>query len=89
MVDLLITIILSGFAVTFAVELLALILWMFFNKETLYNFLTLPFSFGSLYLFYQLDKTFAVTVPATAFIALMLNKYINTKAVTSTRLNRL
>lgn len=89
MVDLLITIVLSGFAVTFAIELLALILWSFANKETLYNFLTLPLAFGALYLFYALDKTFVVAVPAIAFISLMLNKYINTKSVSSTQLRRL
>lgn len=89
MVDLLISIILAGFAVTFAIELLALLLVWFFNSDTLYTWLSLPLSFGAMYLFYELDKYLFISVPATAFVALILKRYLNSTSVTSTRLKRL
>jgi hypothetical protein len=89
MADLFISIILAGFAVTFVVELLSLVTSWFFQKETLYAVLSLPLSFGAMYVMYDITDYFFVTVPATAFIALILKKYLNTKTVTSTRLNRL
>jgi hypothetical protein len=89
MVDLFISIILAGFAVTFIVELVALMTSWFFDKEALYAVLTLPLSFGSMFVLYNLDKTFFVSVSATAFVALMLRKYLNSATVTSTRLKRL
>jgi hypothetical protein len=89
MVDLLIAVILSGFAITFAIELLALLLVWFFNKETLYTWLSLPLAFIGMFVLYNIDKTFFISVPATAFIALVLRKYLNAPVVTSTRLKRL
>lgn len=89
MVDLLIAVILSGFAITFTVELLALLLSWFLNKETLYTWLSLPLSFGTMFVLYDIERSFIVSVPATAFIALILKRYINTATVTSTRLKRL
>ena len=89
MVDLLISVILSGFAITFTVELLALLLVWFLNKETLYTWLSLPLAFGAMFVLYNIDKTFLISVPATAFIALVLKKYLNAPVVTSTRLKRL
>lgn len=89
MVNLLVSIILSGFAITFTIELIALLLSWFLNKETVYNWLSLPLSFGAMFAFYNIQKNFFVLVPATAFITLILNKYINTPSVTSTRLKRL
>jgi hypothetical protein len=62
---------------------------LFFNKETLYTWLSLPLSFGAMFIFYSIDKSFIITVPATAFVALILKKYLNTASVTSTRLKRL
>lgn len=89
MVDLLISIILSGFAVTFTVELLALLLSWFFFADALYKWLSLPLSFGAMFWLYGLDKSLVISVPATAFITLILRRYLNTPAVTSTRLKRL
>ena len=89
MVNLFVSIILSGFAVTFAIELLALLLSWFFNKETLYIWLSLPFSFGAMYVMHDIHKNLFVLVPATAFITLILNKYLNTPVAVSTRLKRL
>lgn len=89
MTDLLISVILAGTAVTFVIEFLFLITLGIFFKEKIYQVLTLPLSFGAMYVFSDIYLTFAVTVPATAFLALMLNKYLNTSQVTSTRLKRL
>ena len=89
MVDLLISVILSGFAITFTVELLALLLVWFFNKETLYTWLSLPLSFGAMSVLYNIDKSFIISVPSTAFVALILKKYLNAPVVSSTRLKRL
>lgn len=89
MVDLLISVLLSGLAVTFIVELLALMFVLFVNKETLYMFLPVPLSFGAMYAFYDIELVMLITVPATAFIALMLNKYLNKPTVISNRINRL
>lgn len=89
MVNLLISIILSGFAVTFTVELIALLTSWFFQKSALYAVLSLPLSFLAMYVLYDLQKYLFVSVPATAFIALVLNKYLNSVPVTGTRLRRL
>lgn len=89
MVNLLISVLLSGLAVTFTIEFISLITLGFFVKERIYAFLTLPLSFGALYCVTDLTTKFIVLVPATAFVALMLNKYLNTKQVTATRLPRL
>lgn len=89
MVDLLISVLLAGFAVTFVIELLHLMFSLFINKETLYAFLSVPLSFGAMYIFFGIEVAMAITVPATAFIALMLNKYLNKPTVVSNRLSRL
>jgi ABC-type amino acid transport system permease subunit len=81
MVNLLISVLLSGTAVTFAIEFFALVLAWFFDKERLYAVLSLPLSFGALFCFSKLNKTYVVAVPATAFIALILNKVINKPVV--------
>jgi len=81
MVNLLISVLLSGTAVTFGIEFLALVLAWFFDKERLYAVLSLPLSFGALFCLDNLNKTYIVLVPATAFIALILNKVINKPVV--------
>jgi hypothetical protein len=77
MVNLLISVILSGIAVTFAIELLSLGLELFVDKERIYSVLSLPLSFGALMCFYPITKAFIVSVPAIAFIVLILNKMVN------------
>ena len=89
MANLLISIILSGFAVTFVIELVALSTSWFFEKEMLYAVLSLPLSFGAMFVMHDITKSLFVSVPATAFIALILKKYLNATTVTSTRLKRL
>jgi hypothetical protein len=85
MVNLLISVLLSGLAVTFAIEFAFLALQFFFGKERLYSVLSLPLSFGALYCFYGIDKTFIVAVPAIAFVVLFINKYINKPVVLPNR----
>lgn len=89
MTDLLISIIISGFAITFALEFLYLVTLGILPKEKLYAVLTLPLSFGAMFVFTDIDSSYFVSVPATAFIALMLNKYLNTPTVVNTRLTRI
>lgn len=89
MVNLLISIILSGFAVTFAIELIALITSWFFQKPMIYAVLSLPFSFLAMFVMYKVTREMFVSVPATAFVTLVLNKYLNAASMTSTRLKRL
>ena len=89
MVNLFVSILISGFATTFVIELLALLLSWFFEKETIYRWLALPLSFGAMFALYDIGRTFIISVPATAFVTLILNKYINTPVVSSTRLRRL
>ena len=88
MVNLLITVLLSGLAVTFTIELISLALKFFMGKEKLYAVLSLPLSFGALLCFYDINLKFAVSVPAVSFIVLLINKYIN-KPITITPPRRL
>jgi hypothetical protein len=84
MVNLLISVILSGLAVTFAIEFLYLGLQLILNKEKVYSFLSLPLSFGALTCFYTISLRFVVAVPAISFIVLFINKYINKPMVLAT-----
>lgn len=84
MVNLLVSVILSGLAVTFAIEFLALGLQLLLSKEKLYSILSLPLSFGALTCFYEINIEFVVAVPAVSFIVLSINKYINKPLVLAT-----
>jgi len=84
MVNLLISIILSGLAVTFTIELVSIGLKLFFDKEKIYSILSLPLSFGALTCFYGISTKFIVAVPAISFIVLFINKYINKPLVLAT-----
>lgn len=84
MTDLLIATIITGFAVTYILELLDLsILGEFIGKSNINIFFALPLSFGGMYVFYQFDKLLFVTVPAATFVSLMLGKYLNKPTVVS------
>jgi hypothetical protein len=89
MADILVNILLTGMAVTFVVEFLDLIMLGIVTKPTLYNFLALPLSFLGLWAQINFDYDFFVLVPATAFVVMMLNKYLNKPVVVNTRLPRL
>lgn len=84
MVNLLISVILSGLAVTFAIEFLSLGLRLLLSKERIYSLLSLPLSFGALTCFYTINLKFVVAVPAVSFIVLFINKYINKPMVLAT-----
>jgi hypothetical protein len=77
MTSLLISVILAGSATTFIVEFVALWATLFFKKESIYVALSLPLSYGALYLLGCSGKSLGVSIPASAFVALMLNKYLN------------
>jgi hypothetical protein len=89
MTDILIPILLTGMAVTFVIEFLDLILLGIFTKPTLYNVLALPLSFLGLWAQLEIQYDFFSLVPATAFVVMMLNKYLNKPTVVGARLPRL
>ena len=84
MVNLLVAILLSGLAVTFTIEFLSLGLGLFFDKERIYSVLSLPLSFGALFSIQDMSEAFVVAIPATAFVVLFINRYINKPVVLTT-----
>lgn len=90
MTDLLIAVLLTGFAVTYILELLDLsIIGAWLGKSTINIVFALPLSFGGMYVFFGLTTQHLISVPATTFISLALGKYLNKPAVVSQRLQRL
>jgi hypothetical protein len=82
MTDLLIATLLTGFAVTYILELLDLsYLGAWLGKSNINIFFALPLSFGGMYTFYELDKVLLVTVPAATLVSLALGKYLNKPTV--------
>ena len=88
MTDLLITVLISGFAVTYTVEFLDLITIEFFGKNNLYKWLSLPLSFCALCSLEHLSIKLVALTPAAAFISLAISKYLN-KPVLVNNFNRL
>jgi hypothetical protein len=89
MVDLLITILIAGVAVTYVIEFIELITTGMFGVPLLNKFLTLPLSFGALVSQNSLDMQFIIAVPAIATVSLLLSKYLNKPRVVQQRLPRL
>jgi hypothetical protein len=89
MVDLLITILIAGVAVTYVIEFLELVTTGLFGVPLLNKFLTLPLSFGALISQNSLSTQFIIAVPAIATVALLLSKYLNKPRVVQQRLPRL
>ena len=89
MVDLLITILIAGVAVTYVIEFIELITTGMFGVPLLNKFLTLPLSFGALISQNSLNMQFIIAVPAIATVALLLSKYLNKPRVVQQRLPRL
>jgi hypothetical protein len=89
MVDLLITILIAGVAVTYVIEFVELITTGLFGVPLLNKFLTLPLSFGALISQNSLNMQFIIAVPAIATVALLLSKYLNKPRVVQQRLPRL
>jgi hypothetical protein len=89
MIDLLITILIAGVAVTYVIELIELITTGIFGVPLLNKFLTLPLSFGALISQNSLSMQFIIAVPAIATVALLLSKYLNKPRVVQQRLQRI
>jgi hypothetical protein len=89
MIDLLITILIAGVAVTYVIEFIELVTTGIFGVPLLNKFLTLPLSFGALISQNSLDMQFIIAVPAIATVALLLSKYLNKPRVVQQRLPRL
>jgi hypothetical protein len=89
MIDLLITILIAGVAVTYVIEFLELVTTGLFGVPLLNKFLTLPLSFGALISQNSLSMQFIIAVPAIATVALLLSKYLNKPRVVQQRLPRL
>ena len=89
MIDLLITILIAGVAVTYVIEFLELVTAGMFGVPILNKFLTLPLSFGALISQDSLGMQFVIAVPAIATVALLLSKYLNKPRVVQQRLPRL
>lgn len=90
MTDLLIAVLLTGFAVTYTLELLDLsLLGAWFGKTNINLFFALPLSFGCLYILHDLTLNLVVLVPAATFVSLFLSKYLNKPTVVQQRLPRL
>ena len=90
MADLLISIVIVAFAVTYFLELLDLtFIGAWIGKSNINVFFALPLSFGGLYLFHGLILNLVVLVPATTFVSLALTKYLNKPTVVQQRLPRL
>ena len=89
MIDLLITVVIAGVAVTYVIELIELVTVGMFGVPLLNKFLTLPLSFGALISQNSLDRHFIIAVPAIATVALLLSKYLNKPRVVQQRLPRL
>jgi len=90
MTDLLLSVLLSGLAVTYILELLDLtLLGAWIGKSNINIFFALPLSFGALYVLNGIDLNLAVTVPATTFVSLVLAKFLNRPTVVQSRLPRL
>ena len=88
MIDLLITILIAGVAVTYVIEFIELITTGLFGVPLLNKFLTLPLSFGALISQNSLDTQFIIAVPAIATVAILLSKYLNKPKVVQQRLPR-
>jgi hypothetical protein len=89
MIDLLITILIAGVAVTYVIEFIELITTGMFGVPLLNKFLTLPLSFGALISQNSINMHFIIAVPAIATVALLLSKYLNKPRVVQQRLPRL
>lgn len=88
MTDLLLSVLLAGFAVTYVLEFLDL--FDIVNKSTLNRWLALPLSVAGMYILVgELLTEMIVTVPATTFVSLALMKFLNKPTVVQQRIPRL
>ena len=83
MTDLLILILITGTAITYTIEFLNLITTDFFGVSFLNKVLTLPLSFGGLWLVDGLGTYLVIAVPSAAFVALFIGKQLDKPVVTN------
>ena len=83
MVNLLISVLLTGAAVFYLIELIDNIqaITFAFKKSTLNYVFSLPLSTGGLFVFGYWDRTLFVSVPAATLVSLILNMQINKPTV--------
>lgn len=90
MTDLLISILIVGTASNYVIEFFDLLTRGFFGVPVLNKALSLPLSAGGLYLLEVVGLPLVVATPATAFVALVISKFINRPVATTVpRLGRL
>jgi hypothetical protein len=88
MTDLLLSVLLSGFAVTYVLEFIDL--FDLINKSTLNRWLALPLSFAGIYILLgELYVEMIVAVPATTFVSLALMKFLNKPTIVQQRVPRI
>ena len=83
MTDLLISILITGTAVTYVIELLNLITVDFFGISLLNKVLTLPLSIGGLLALDHRGSSLLVAVPSAAFMALFIGRQLDKPVVTN------
>jgi hypothetical protein len=77
MVNLLISIAVTGIAVPYVVEFLGLLSFDYFGTNFGQKYLTLPLSFGGLYSLGYWSKQLIVAVPAATFVSVVIVKWLN------------
>lgn len=85
MTDLLIPVLLTGFAVTYVIEFLELFISEFITKPTLNKYLALPLSFGGMFAQLDIGYDFFVLVPAATFVSLVIGMWLNKPQVVQTQ----
>mgnify|MGYP006271528481 CR=1 FL=1 len=89
MTSLLLTVALVGVAVAYLLEFIDELTLGIFEKSTINKILSLPLGFAGMYLMQHVTTLqMFVTVPASAFVSLILVKYINKQPLQLQRLSR-
>ena len=83
MMDLLLTTLLVGVAVTYVLEALGALVSPFVEKSTINKLFSLPLSFGGVFVIEGLSTLMLVSVPAAAFVSLATGLMVNRPIVIS------
>lgn len=90
MTDLLLTVLLTGVAVTYVIEFLDMLFNGFDLKQEFKKYLAMPLSFLGLFSQIQITYSFFVLVPATTLVSLIIGLWLNKPTIVQTqRLPRL
>lgn len=81
MTDLLISILITGIAITYVIEFINLVTVDFFGISGLNKVLTLPLSIGGLWLLDTRGLPLIVAVPAAGFVSLYIGKQLDKPVV--------